>query len=180
MVRCRCCLVITGGEGERRSELDNHVGRRRISVDSQESPNLKGKGRCNGESADFTKVSVLSLFSANTALRIELQDLALAIAFRRTREIRDAADCQCPHNPPEIPVSHTPDLSLYPWRRRRPKRNRIQRGSVVRDSASDGSSTNIAVAVAASVRPFEFVLPSSLLHVTPPARGKPTGEPSGT
>jgi hypothetical protein len=54
-------LVVTGGEGERRSELDSHVARRRVSMDSQESHSLKGKDHCSRESADFTKVSVLSL-----------------------------------------------------------------------------------------------------------------------
>ena len=112
-------LVATGGEGERRSELDSHVGRQRVSMDSQENSSFKGRGRCSRESADFTEVSVLSHtpFSANTTLRIELQDLALAIAFRLTREVRDAADCQSSfsaHNPLEIPVSHAADLALCP------------------------------------------------------------------
>lgn len=58
----------TGGEG--RSDLDSHVGRRRVSTDSRRrveslsqgsamgSPNLKGKGHRSRESAEFTEVSV--------------------------------------------------------------------------------------------------------------------------
>jgi hypothetical protein len=53
-----------GGEGEGRSDLDSHVGRRRVSADSrrrvdslaQGSPSLKGKGHRSRESADFTEV----------------------------------------------------------------------------------------------------------------------------
>ena len=60
----------TGGEG--RSELDSHVGRRRVSTDSRRrvdslaqgstmgSPSLKGKGHRSRESAEFTEVSVSS------------------------------------------------------------------------------------------------------------------------
>ena len=58
----------TGGEG--RSDLDSHVGRRRVSTDSRRrvdslaqgsamgSPSLKGKGHRSRESAEFTEVSV--------------------------------------------------------------------------------------------------------------------------
>lgn len=58
----------TGGEG--RSELDSHVGRRRVSTESRRrvdslaqgsnmgSPSLKGKGHRSRESAEFTEVSV--------------------------------------------------------------------------------------------------------------------------
>lgn len=56
----------TGGEG--RSDLDSHVGRRRVSTESRRrveslsqgsamgSPNLKGKGHRSRESAEFTEV----------------------------------------------------------------------------------------------------------------------------
>jgi hypothetical protein len=54
-------LVATGREGGRRSELDSHVGRQRVSMDSQENPSFQGKGHCSRESADFTEVNVFSL-----------------------------------------------------------------------------------------------------------------------
>ena len=58
----------TGG-GEGRSDLDGHIGRRRVSTDSRRrveslaqgsamSPSLKGKGHRSRESAEFTEVSV--------------------------------------------------------------------------------------------------------------------------
>ena len=54
------------GEGEGRSELDSHVGRRRVSTDSrrrvdslaQGGSSVKGKGHRTRESAEFTEVSV--------------------------------------------------------------------------------------------------------------------------
>jgi len=58
----------TGGEG--RSDLDSHIGRRRVSAGSRRrveslaqesaigSPSLKGKGHRSRESAEFTEVSV--------------------------------------------------------------------------------------------------------------------------
>ena len=60
------------GEGEGRSDLDSHVGRRRVSTDSrrrveslaQGSPSLKGKGHRSRESAEFTEVC-FSPFSNN-------------------------------------------------------------------------------------------------------------------
>ena len=59
-----------GAGGEGRSELDSHVGRRRVSTDSRRrvdslaqgsamgSPSVKGKGHRSRESAEFTEVSV--------------------------------------------------------------------------------------------------------------------------
>ena len=59
-----------GGGGEGRSDLDSHVGRRRVSTESRRrveslaqgsaigSPSLKGKGHRSRESAEFTEVSV--------------------------------------------------------------------------------------------------------------------------
>ena len=64
-----------GGEGEGRSDLDSHVGRRRVSTDSrrrveslaQGSPSLKGKGHRSRESAEFTEVR-FSPFSNNCTM----------------------------------------------------------------------------------------------------------------
>lgn len=70
----------TGGDdgaaaGEGHSDLDSHVGRRRVSTDSRRrvdslaqgsamgSPSLKGKGHRSRESAEFTEVSVRDPFS---------------------------------------------------------------------------------------------------------------------
>ena len=53
----------TSGEGEGCSELHSHVGRRRVSTDSQQcslaqgGSILKGKGHHSRESAEFTEVS---------------------------------------------------------------------------------------------------------------------------
>ena len=57
-----------GGDGDGRSDLDSHVGRRRVSTDSRRrveslvpsttgSPSVKGKGHRGRESAEFTEVS---------------------------------------------------------------------------------------------------------------------------
>ena len=57
-----------GGDGDGRSDLDSHVGRRRVSTDSRRrveslvqsttgSPSMKGKGHRGRESAEFTEVS---------------------------------------------------------------------------------------------------------------------------
>lgn len=60
----------TGAGGEGRSELDSHVGRRRVSTESRRrvdslaqgsamgNPSVKGKGHRKRESAEFTEVSV--------------------------------------------------------------------------------------------------------------------------
>jgi hypothetical protein len=61
------------GDGDGRSDLDSHVGRRRVSTDSRRrveslvqgggasgTPSLKGKGHRSRESAEFTEVSAVS------------------------------------------------------------------------------------------------------------------------
>ncbi len=60
-----------GGDGDGRSDLDSHIGRRRVSTDSRRrveslvqgtsgTPSLKGKGHRSRESAEFTEVSAVS------------------------------------------------------------------------------------------------------------------------
>lgn len=63
-----------GGDGDGRSDLDSHVGRRRVSTDSRRrveslvqsatgSPSVKGKGHRSRESAEFTEVSAARTLS---------------------------------------------------------------------------------------------------------------------
>jgi hypothetical protein len=66
-------------EGEGRSEVDSHVGRRRVStetsvrrrVDSvaQVAGSVKGKGHRSRESADFTEASAQSFISSVRRIR---------------------------------------------------------------------------------------------------------------
>ncbi len=133
----------TGGEG--RSDLDSHVGRRRVSTDSRRrveslaqgsasgSPSLKGKGHRSRESAEFTEVSrriPLSPFSkyydAEKLFGRISQDLALCIAVYLTSGVRDAAGGrqrqQCSlfpaHNPTEIPTPRA-NFAIGQWRSKR-------------------------------------------------------------
>ena len=61
------------GEGDGRSEVDSHAGRRRVSTESRRrvesfaqvpGGSVKGKGHRSKESAEFTEASIGSLFFA--------------------------------------------------------------------------------------------------------------------
>jgi len=113
-----------GGDGDGRSDLDSHVGRRRVSTDSRRrveslvqsatgSPSVKGKGHRSRESAEFTEVSGPghSPFSEYDAE--ERAGPALAFAARIANEVFDAArQRQRPfaaHDPAKISASRAAD-----------------------------------------------------------------------
>jgi len=125
-----------GGDGDGRSDLDSHVGRRRVSTDSrrrveslvQGSTSAKSKGHRSRESADFTEVSVRkenppSL--VNDAEKPHISGSALAVATHRADddEIWHAALQHrfAAHDPTKIDTaSRGTELAVC-----RPKSNRV-------------------------------------------------------
>lgn len=137
----------TGGEG--RSDLDSHVGRRRVSTDSRRrvdslaqgsamgSPSVKGKGHRSRESAEFTEVSRSILQSALPA--------------------RSAT--------PQVASNSTDAPSSQPTTPQKSQRRGPKKSTEYSASLSDGASTKVA-----SGHEIETVLAScqpSLLHLLP-------------
>ena len=131
-----------GGDGDGRSELDSHVGRRRVSTDSRRrveslvqsttgSPSVKGKGHRNRESAEFTEVGVgpgARIVSLPCMLKKHTSGPTLGFAAHIANEVFDAArQRQWPffaaHDPAKISASRGADVSVGG----RTKRNRVQR-----------------------------------------------------